>query len=244
MQKIRIGSDIRLMVTLSGVKFGGDEYALVNIQSMTAILQNTTLKNKYKEKLKDKTRFISRYPIEPHLDEFVATTANLNTSGYPAYHVMPNSHMIRTYAGYGVEPEFDIIYRKMHKYNLTDYRTPVEHTSAPDTVYVYFPAEAQLFPGVYKLIIVAQIYVPGYNKNNLRTITVDHEEVFELVTSSSEEETEGEITIVIDEGSSVVYDNFVEFTDYDNAGTVELHMTNGDTVPIDLTSEFTWGEFD
>lgn len=243
MQKIRIGSDIRMLVTLSDKKYGYGG-SPVNIQSLTAIVVNTTLENKYKEEIKNKTRFISRYPIEPMLDDFTATVANLNHSGFPTYHVMPNSHMVRAYAGYGVCPEFDKIYRPCRKYNLTEYRTPVQRTQSPSDVYVYFPAEAQLYPGVYKLVIVAQVYVDGYDLNNLRTVTVDYNDAFELVTNSEDADAEGSIEIIIDQGSSDIYDDFVESGTYNGEGYVDLHMRSGNIVNVDLTEEFNWGEFD
>ena len=243
MQNVRIGTDISLQVLLSDKKYG-DTGNPINIQSLTAVVVNTTLEQKFKEELKNKTRFISRYPIEPRLDDYTATVANLNHSGFPTYHVMPNSHMSRAYAGYGVVPEFDKIYRPCRKYSLTDYRTPVERTATPNIVYVYFPAEAQLYPGKYKLVIIAQIYVAGYGKNNLRTVTVDYEDAFEIVTKSEDADAEGTIEIKLDEGSSEVYDNYVESGNYTGSGYLDLHMVNGDVVNVDLTEEFNWGEFD
>ena len=194
--------------------------------------------------LSNKTRFISRYPIEPKLDEFTATVANLNHSGFPTYHVMPNSHMIRAYAGYGVKPEFDKIYRPYKKYDLTEYRTPVERTQTPGQVYVYFPAEAQLFTGKYKLVVIAQIYVEGYGKKNLRTVTADYNDIFELVSNSEDADAEGTIELTIDEGSSDRYEDFVEYGTYSGDGYVDLHMRSGNSVNVDLTDEFNWGEFE
>jgi hypothetical protein len=54
-------------------------------------------------------------------------------------------------------------------------------TSEQNIVEVSFPAEHQLHTGVYSLIIVAKVYAPGYNKENLKTITADIPNVFELV---------------------------------------------------------------
>lgn len=47
-----------------------------------------------------------------------------------------------------------------------------------------FPAEAQYYTGVYKLTVVAKVYEPGYSLDNLRTITMDYENVFKLVDTS------------------------------------------------------------
>jgi hypothetical protein len=51
---------------------------------------------------------------------------------------------------------------------------------------VAFPAEHQLYTGVYKLVIVAKVYAPGFNKYNLKTVTIDVPDVFELVSTTEE----------------------------------------------------------
>jgi hypothetical protein len=43
-----------------------------------------------------------------------------------------------------------------------------------------------LLTGDYKIVIVAKLYEPGFSCNNLRTVTMDYENIFTLVNSSEE----------------------------------------------------------
>lgn len=240
MDKIRIGNDIRLKVSLKDSKTGG----LVNIRHLHAIIVNTTEQRRAQERLQKKTRFISRYPVEPMLDEFTATVSNLNNSGYPTYRVMPGSYRASTYAGFGIYPDWKDIYRPCKKYNLYEYSAPVIANGDSNIIDVYFPADAQLYTGIYKLIIIAQIYAPGYYKNNIRTITIDYngddnQGLFELVDSSWD--TDSDMTIEVDQEYSEAFDNYLESATNDN-GMINYTLLGGEIVKLDLTKELEWGE--
>ena len=62
---------------------------------------------------------------------------------------------------------------------------------------MFFPANAQLYTGKYKLVLVVKLYEPGYCKNHFRTVTVDYNDVFELVDAMDFEGEGGEFTINI-----------------------------------------------
>ena len=180
--KIRIGNDIVLRVKLLGRSIIDS----ININSVKAYLINTTAEAAALADLNNKTRFISRFPIEPMIDAYTSTQYNINSTGYPSYHAFPNNHVIGSYAGFGYDPHWRRIYRPIPQHNLTEFLAPVKATDDKDTVEVFFPADAQLLTGDYKIVIVAKLYEPGFSCNNLRTVTMDYENIFTLVNSSEE----------------------------------------------------------
>jgi hypothetical protein len=118
-----------------------------------------------------------------------------------------------------------------------------------------FPAEHQLHTGVYSLIIVAKVYAPGYNSQNLRTITVDVPNVFELVKTSSEG-IDTDIYIDV----SALLDKLPEDQAYipdvediyvrqgwvsnDNGDVINLNRTDDSTIQVNLDSITGWYEGD
>lgn len=88
------------------------------------------------------------------------------------------------------------------QYDRCRFLAPVEATDSKNKIKVYFPAQAQIYTGTYKLVIVAKVYEPGYCKDNLRTITIDYENVFTLV-NSSDQGCDGNITIRV--GTNKLY---------------------------------------
>lgn len=168
-------------------------------------------------------KYISRFPAEPFHHAYHGTPYDLCHSGHPTYHVHP-IYAVAPYIGFGVHPHtfdpfhnhlwgyddmmdvHDRMLRKdrdyVEKYDKCEFLAPVQATDKSNKVLVYFPAENQLYTGTYKLVIVAQLYQPGYspNNDNLRTVTMDYNEVFVLV-KDSEEGAAGDINITI--GNSV-----------------------------------------
>lgn len=199
MKKIRIGNDIRLKVNLLSKRF----VETVQIQSIKAYIINTTAEAKAIEDMKNKTRFMSRFPIEPKIDAYTASAYDTNACGFPTYHAFPQNHVIGSYAGFGVEPNWFGIYRPVPKHNLTEFLAPVKYTSVNSRIEVFFPAEAQRYCGDHKLVLVAKIYEPGYSPNNLRTITMDYENIFTLVDKSSEG-TDSDVVISVGDNASSV----------------------------------------
>jgi hypothetical protein len=83
-----------------------------------------------------------------------------------------------------------------HRANSDAFRAPVFAGEGMGQVVVLFPAEAQKRCGTYKLVIKAKIYQPGYSMiGNLRTITMDYDDVFTLVEDSSQADSDATIVI-------------------------------------------------
>lgn len=82
-----------------------------------------------------------------------------------------------------------------------EYYAKVKSTSEKDRVEVFYPAADQRILGKYTLVIIAKIYEPGYDCGNLRTITVDYPNAFELVENSNEADVSSSVTIVVGEAS-------------------------------------------
>lgn len=65
----------------------------------------------------------------------------------------------------------------------------------------FFPAYDQHILGSYKLVVVAELYQPGYDYSNLRTVTIDYPDVFELVSSTEEADAWTSVSIQVGNGS-------------------------------------------
>ena len=250
--KIRIGNDIRLDVTLS-YKSSGD--GTVDVTSAQAYIINTTKEQEYIKALENKTRFISRFPVEPYINAYSSTAYDIKSCGYPMWNAYPKNYVYATYSGFGPNPDWEHKYRNMPKYNHTQYKAEVKYTQDRSVIEVYFPAIAQFYTGKYTLVIVAQIYQPGYGHNNLKTVTMDYPEVFELV-SSSEQGIDDSVTInvVPNPGSNpdepqpepidIHVDSGVYIEDPTNGGRLELNLNNEQQVNISLSSATGWYEGD
>lgn len=198
----------------------------VSIQSVKAILVNTTKREEVKQyraehedamrnyynALRKHSRFIARFPIEPAMECFAPTPHDICVSGYPTWRAYPHSRHMRVlgphyyamapYHGFGVRPHWEGIYKplypmpplppKVDKSKLSDkntiYYAQVAATNKQNVVEVLFPARDQHLNniGEYKLILVVKVYVPGYNSQNTKTITIDVPNVFALVDSTAE----------------------------------------------------------
>lgn len=175
----------------------------------------------YHDEIEDRkrvVRYISRFPAEPHHHAYHGTPYDLCHCGHPTFHVHP-IHCVAPYIGFGVHPHsfdpfhnhlwgyddmMDLHGRMLHneehyrkEYEECEFLAPVSAAGEPNKVNVYFPAESQLHTGTYKLVIVAKLYEPGYGKNDLRTVTMDYNEVFTIVGSSDEEGAYGSIKIEV-----------------------------------------------
>lgn len=209
--KINIGSDIKLSVFLSN---GIDP---LNIHSVQAYLINTSVKSDLENQIKqayseydnavenkkDKIQFISRFPMEPHFNNYASTHYDICQCGCPHYYATPRCYR-PVYCGFGVHPHtfdgfknhlwahYDMdplmcnikkaedVYHKNERF--LQYQARVESTGYADKIMVYFPGKDQLTVGIYKLIIVAQVYQPGYsNCSQFKTVVADYDDVFELV---------------------------------------------------------------
>lgn len=135
-----------------------------------------------------------------------------------------------------------------------EYRAQVYATGEQNVVEVAFPAEHQLHTGVYKLVVVAKVYAPGYNRYNLKTITIDVPDVFELVSTSEEGSDTGFLINVSNVINSVpsaeeetyvpdVEDRYVRYGNLDGS-TLLLNRTDDVDVDIDLSDITSWYDED
>lgn len=243
--KIRIGNDIRLNLQLAFNDVNADA---VNILGGKVYFINTTLKEKFEKEYKNKNRFIGRFPIEPYLNEFQPNEYCINSCGNPTY----RAFVANEYKGFGPKPNWNKSF-PIGDVNLTTYQAEFSRTVHADTIDVIFPAEAQLYPGQYELVFVAEIYAPGFSRSS-RTITTNYKNVFELVSDSANETTPtGEDTEVVNQDvklviSRVYADNGVTAPDvytvrgtYNN-GNIALNRNDGETVNVDLSSATNWYE--
>ena len=207
---IRIGNDIKLDVTIQ--ELAGME--VINIKSIKCFIVNTT----------------------PMLRDHCGTAYEIHRCGLPTYHAYPACE----YHGFGIYPYFPKNwhynlrphYDYYHKYYGCHYLkpicpghpkpfefiAPVKALKEQNKVRVFFPATAQLLCGLYSLTFVIQLYEPGYHKNDLRTVTVDYNNVFELVPNA--EGRSGDITIDIDKQIGInTYDEYMFGNTTQTSGT-------------------------
>lgn len=196
-KRIRIGNDIRLRINLLDMK-GVDT---INIKSIKVYIINTSREKEKADKIANCTKFISRFPCEPHHPAFEPSAYDLNLAGLPRYYAYPEHHCHYFYHGFGLHPDWSHIYPVENCTNDTEFIAPVQATEYKDQVDAYFPANSQLYCGVYKIVVVARIYQPGYGLDNLRTITMDYNNIFRLVDDSTG--TNSDVTIEIGAASEV-----------------------------------------
>ena len=242
MEKIRIGNDISLQVSLfTKIK------EPINIHSIQAFLVNDTL---CKDSFFGNIRY-DRFPKEPCCCEYNGTAYDICQSGYPQYYIKPNNFICR-YNGFGVYPHtFETHARHRHGCSkdcvqFIKYRARVEQTQDINKVYVYFPAEDQVTCGVYNLIIVAKCYQPGYSKyDQFKTVTVCYNDVFELVPADYSGDDITDQTIIkvgISQagGSSEGVDKYAIGGQLDK-DNLTINLSDGSvTDDIDLSGMFEW----
>jgi hypothetical protein len=183
-KNIRIGTDVRIKVNIVD---GEKTVNPINVKHVECYLINTT---------EESTYFASRFPQEPVSDQYEASAYHVNTCGHPVYFTYPDQHIVPVYQGFGLHPNWSRIYPMHHRANSDAFRAPVFAGEGMGQVVVLFPAEAQKRCGTYKLIIKAKIYQPGYSMiGNLRTITMDYDDVFTLVEDSSQADSDATIVI-------------------------------------------------
>lgn len=183
-KNIRIGTDVRIKVNIVD---GEKTVNPINVKHVECYLINTTEENTY---------FASRFPQEPISDQYEASAYHVNTCGHPVYFTYPDQHIVPVYQGFGLHPNWSRIYPMHHRADSDAFRAPVFAGEGMGEVVVFFPAEAQKRCGTYKLIIKAKVYQPGYSMiGNLRTITMDYDDVFTLVEDSSQADSDATIVI-------------------------------------------------
>ena len=227
----------------SGIAFDPSNIHLC-IREVKAILINTSLQKKLIDKHRKESRFIGRFPVEPGIPPFYPTHHDLCCSGFPGW---------RAYPGFGVYPHWGALYHRMPKVNPVEYQAEAMATNKQNVVEVMFPAEAQLYTGKYKLVIVAKVFAPGFNNKNLKTVTLDVPDVFELV-GSTEEGIDTGFKINVSEVIDILPDENYFYTPpeldvFVNEGEIGdnhllLNRTDSNVVDVDLSSVVGWHDED
>lgn len=175
MEKIRIGNDIRVRVTLNEL---GTQNS-TNVKQLRA----------YFIHVEDEPVSKNKYP-----QYYTPTQYSINCCGYYQYNACPSNlyytdpHWFPGYNGFGVcstpfQPDYNI------------FQAPVNILSATNRFEAYFPAEFQKYLGEYKLVFVVQLFQQGWGLNNVRTFTIDKGSVFILSDKSG---TESSVDIDLD----------------------------------------------
>jgi hypothetical protein len=148
--------------------------------------------------------------------------------------------------GFGCRPDWNYIYPH-RRFNPIEYRAPIKDMGEPNMFEIFFPAKAQLFTGDYALIVVAELYVDGYGFNNIKTVTVDKEDVFTLV-STSEEGIDGDVVIDVDkvdiDDQTIPTDDIHVQSGSVNEQNIQLQLNNGLVVDVPFGDVFDWNEGD
>lgn len=218
----------------SAEDFSSNEFA--NIQSMRAIFINTTLRENLERAFIKKNRFIGRFPIEPFVHEFEPSAYNIHSTGY-----IRNKVFVHTpYQGFGLHPDWNKC-MPVHDEDYTRYFAPVTSTTDPRIKIIDFPAHAQLTEGVYQLVIIAQVFDPGY-KNNLRTVTVNYNNVFEIV-KDSEDATDNPVQIEINDEPDLNKPQDIYVVSGQLSGNdLRLHRSDNSVINIDVSPNWYEGD--
>lgn len=209
MQRIRIGNDIRLNLTLRGPR----TYDRANIKQLKCYFINTSMLDYSPVDCNH-----CCYPCDKHVHGCGYMT---NMCGHPKYHVLPHcchhdcchndfycSHDFRCMldphgcnpaAGPGIlPPKYRKPYDAVNCCACDDFTYLAYSRVLPkaNAIQCYFPAKDQVFCGIYKLIIQAIVYEPGWGRTDLHTYTMDYGEVIELVDDNTG--ASGDITVDVD----------------------------------------------
>lgn len=262
MKKIRIGNDIRLAVDLNtqlDLPAGSN-----NVRQVSAYLINTTRLAEYKKKAKARSGFTGRFPREPFSHDYTTTPWCLCGCGKPTWNAYPTNAGC-VYSGFGVEPYKGLKELKQLSQSI-QYKAACYNTQYPNMVLVDFPAEQQFYTGVYTLILVVKLYTPGY-KDNLKTVSVDIPNMFQIVKSTSdtieespEETIETGVTIVVGPNTNeedpapndpdipnipdIIYEDIYVNEASISDGILSLGRTDDQTLNVDLGGVVGWYEGD
>lgn len=185
--KVRIGNDIALNIHLSQ-KYVKDPINIKNVQCIVV-------------------------PCNGMVDTpFTPSKYDINRCGLPVYHMLPccdgirpcceTSYSMQPYNGFGVNIQKNDTYCvDPCCCGSNACKLAVRSLGAPDSFMAFFPAYDQHILGKYTLVVIAELYEPGYDYSNLRTVTVDYSDVFELVASSEEADAQTSVAIQVGNGS-------------------------------------------
>lgn len=265
MQKIRIGNDIRLNLTLRGPR----TYNRANIKQLKCYFVNTSMIDCFQvdcqhcchqcNKHAQGCGCISRcghpkYHVLPHCCYHDCRNNDFRCSHY--FGCMPDNHVYNPAIGHCIlPPKCNKPYDAVSCCNCDDFTYLAYSRVLPkaNAIQCYFPANDQAFCGIYKLIIQAIVYEPGWGRTDLRTYTMDYGDVIELVDDNTG--VSGDITVDVDTNDIENRDIIAirvkskDLTIYENTKlnigdkdikdrkySIEVDLENGSTVEYDPTN--------
>lgn len=86
-----------------------------------------------------------------------------------------------------------------------EYYPEVISTPERNRFFIMYPANDQRFIGNYTLVVTAEVYEPGYNNDNIRTITIDYPNIFELVEYTCQADNDVVISVGTPNENNVDY---------------------------------------
>ena len=198
MQRIRIGNDIRLNLTLRGPR----TYDQASIKQLRCYLINTSM--------------VDFFPNRCFMPDHVfGNHCMMGRCGHPCYHVNPHdcfhdcrshcqhhcmlSHYNELPPRYHERPDLHCC-KECPVPGTTDdrfcYTAYSRVLPKANSIQCYFPAQDQMFCGIYKLVVEAVIYEPGWGRTDLHTYTMDYGDVINLVDDNTG--ASGDITLDVD----------------------------------------------
>lgn len=265
MQKIRIGNDVRLNLTLRGPR----TYDRANIKQLKCYFINTSMLNCFQtdcqhcchqcDKCVQRCGCITKcdhqkYHVLPHCCYHNCCNNDFYYSHY--FNCMSNPHWRNPVAGPCIlPPKCKKSYDVVNCCACDDFTYLAYSRVLPkaNSIQCYFPAKDQAFCGIYKLIVQVIVYEPGWGCTDLRTYTIDYGEVIELVDDNTG--VSGDITVDIDTDDIenrdiiairikakdlIMYENTkLNIGGKDIKGhkySIEVDLENGSTVEYDPTN--------
>ena len=224
MQRIRIGNDIRLNLTLRGPR----TYDQASIKQLRCYLINTSMVDFFPNRC-----FMPGHVFGNH--------CMMDRCGHPCYHVNPCDHFHDCRAchhhcmlshgpelapQYKSRPDLECHNEFDRVAGTTDdrfcYTAYSRVLPKANSIQCYFPAQDQMFCGIYKLVVEAVIYEPGWGRTDLHTYTMDYGDVLNLVDDSTG--ASGDITLDVDKD------------DLDNKNILSINIKTNDIYMYGNTS--------
>lgn len=266
MQKIRIGNDVRLNLTLRGPR----TYDRANIKQLKCYFINTSMLDCFQADCQHCCR-----QCDKHVQGCGCMT---NICDNPKYHALPHCcHHDCCHNDFNCSHYFNCALNTNGCNPVSEpcilpskYRKPYDAVNCcacgdftylaysrvlpkANAIQCYFPANDQAFCGIYKLIVQVIVYEPGWGRTDLRTYTIDYGEVIELVDDNTG--ISGDITVDVDTNDIenrdiiairikakdlIMYENTkLNIGDKDikdHKYSIEVDLENGSTVEYDPTN--------
>lgn len=154
---------------------------------------------------------------------------NINSCGcYPKY----KAYVVNEYSGFGVYPDWKRC-APVREVPITEVCGKIQFTTDAKTIIALFPAKAQLYTGVYDMLIVADVLDDNYPCGK-RTVSAKMKDIFELV-EEQEDAIDNPVQIEIDnpDDADTLQDIYVVHGQY-NGDSIDLVRNDNRHVIIEV----------